>query len=63
VLLFYRAAILFAMRRSKDGLLLLEQAMQMAPRMAGRMLELEPSLSQNPQVAEIIARYRRPRPR
>lgn len=63
VLLFYRAAILFAMRRSKDGLLLLEQAMQMAPRMAGRMLELEPALSQNPQVAEIIARYRRPRTR
>jgi tetratricopeptide (TPR) repeat protein len=63
VLLFYRTAILFAMRRAKDALLLFEQAMQLAPRKVGRMLDLAPALMQNPQVAEIIARHRRSRPR
>ncbi len=61
VFLYYRAAILIAMGRTKDGLLHLENALQLFPRQVKRFLELDPSILQHPIIVELIARYRRKR--
>jgi hypothetical protein len=58
---FYQSALLFALGRSKEALLVLESAMAESPRMLSRMLDLDPSLMQHPLVVDIIARYRRKR--
>jgi tetratricopeptide (TPR) repeat protein len=58
---FYRAALLFALGQAREAQLVLESAMIEAPRMLGRMLDLEPSLMQHPQVVDIISRHRRKR--
>jgi len=63
VLLFYRAAVLLAMHKTKEALLLFGQAMELAPRKVAKMLDLDPSVVQHPQVAEAIARHRRPKKR
>lgn len=61
VFLYYRAAILIAMGRTKDGLLQLETALQHFPRQVKRFLELDPSILQHPIIVELIGRYRRKR--
>lgn len=58
---FYRAALLFALGRTKEALLVLESAMIEAPKMLARIIDLEPSLMQHPQVVDIIARHRKKR--
>ncbi len=61
VFLFYHCVILFAQGRTKEALLMLEDAMGKAPRMLRKMLLLNPSLLQNQQVVDIIARFKRSR--
>lgn len=61
VFLFYQCAILFAQGRSKEALLMLENAMEKAPKMLRKMLLLNPSLLQNQQVVDIVARFKRTR--
>jgi hypothetical protein len=58
---FYQAALLFALGKSKEALIVLESALLESPKMLSRMLDLAPSLMQHPQVVDIIARYRRKR--
>jgi tetratricopeptide (TPR) repeat protein len=58
---FYQAVMLLAAGRSKEALLVLESAMIEAPGMLGKLMDLEPSLLQHPQVVDIIARHRRKR--
>lgn len=58
---FYHAALLFALGKSKEALIVLESAMIESPKMLGRMLDLDPSLMQHPLVVDIIARHRRKR--
>src|SRR5665647_2662046 len=49
LLIFYKTAVLFAMGKSKEALLLLELAMEKSPKMIKQLVELEPSLLQNHQ--------------
>ncbi len=61
VFLFYKAAILLAIGKTKEGLLQLETALQLHPRQVKKMVELDPSILQHTAVVELIARYRRKR--
>jgi tetratricopeptide (TPR) repeat protein len=56
---FYLAAVLFALGRSKEGLLQLENAMAKAPRLLKKLLELNPVILQYQPVVDIIARYKK----
>ncbi len=55
VLIFYKIAILFALDKHKEALLLLEMAIKKSPKMIKLLIELEPSLLQNPQVKVLLA--------
>ncbi|TMI95091.1 MAG: tetratricopeptide repeat protein [Bacteroidetes bacterium] len=57
--MFYLSNILFAMGRSKEAILYLERAMEKAPRMLKRFVELNPSILQNQQVVDILAKFKR----
>jgi tetratricopeptide (TPR) repeat protein len=57
--LFYKAAILFSAGKTKDGLLCLEEAMSQSPRLLKKFIELNPSILQNQQVVDLVARFKR----
>ena len=57
--LFYLSHILFAMGRSKEAILYLERAMEKSPRLLKKFVELNPSILQNHQVVDILARFKR----
>ncbi len=59
VFLFYYSTVLFALGKSKDALLKLEMAMEKAPRQLKKFIELNPSILQNNQVVDIVARYKK----
>ena len=59
--LFYKAAVLMAAGRSKEGILQLETAMGKAPRLLKKFVELNPAILQNQQVVDLIAKYKRNR--
>lgn len=59
--LFYKSAVLFAMGKSKEALLLLQNAMERAPRLLKKFIELNPIILQNQQVVDLIAYYKRKR--
>jgi tetratricopeptide (TPR) repeat protein len=61
VFLFYNSTALFAMGKTKEALLKLEQAMEKAPRMLKKFIELNPSILQNNQVVDLLARYKKGR--
>jgi tetratricopeptide (TPR) repeat protein len=56
---FYASTLLFAMGKSKEALLKLETAMDKAPKFLKKFIELNPSILQNSQVVDIIARYKK----
>jgi tetratricopeptide (TPR) repeat protein len=57
--LFYQSAILFALGKSKEGLLILEVAMEKSPRLLKKLIELNPAILQNQQVVDLVARFKR----
>lgn len=59
VFLFYNAAILLAMGKSKEALLQLEQAMTQSPKMLKKFIELIPESLQNQQIVDMLARFKR----
>ncbi|MFM2139337.1 MAG: hypothetical protein RJA57_1644 [Bacteroidota bacterium] len=59
--LFYRTAILFASGRSREGILQLEAAMEQAPRLLRRLVDLHPAILQHQQVVDLVARFKRNR--
>ena len=61
VFLFYKSAILFASGKSKEAILLLEKALDKAPKMLKKFMELNPSILQNRQVVDVLARFKRKR--
>jgi tetratricopeptide (TPR) repeat protein len=61
ILFFYKSVILFALGKSKEGLLQLELAMEKSSKLVKQFIELNPSLLQNQQIVEVIARYKRNR--
>ncbi len=61
IFIFYLSAIYFAMGRSKEALLQLENAMNESPRLLKKLIELNPAILQHPQVVDLIARYKKNR--
>jgi len=61
IFVYYRAAILITMGKAKEGIIHLETALQMAPRLVKKMVELDPAILQHGNVLELISRYRRKR--
>jgi len=61
IFLYYLSAILFAMNKSKEGLLYLEKALASSPKHLKKFVQLNPSILQNPQVVDVIAQYKRNR--
>ncbi|MFM8711611.1 MAG: tetratricopeptide repeat protein, partial [Sphingomonadales bacterium] len=57
--LYYKAAVLFGSGQSKEGLLQLEEALHQDARLLKRFVSLRPSILQNPQVVDLLARYKR----
>lgn len=56
---FYTSTTLFLLGKSKEALLQLEEAMEKAPKLLKKFIELNPSILQNNQVVDIIARYKK----
>lgn len=57
--LYYLSAIYFALGKSKEGLLQLENALKISPKLLRQFVELNPSILQNQQVVDVIARNKR----
>jgi tetratricopeptide (TPR) repeat protein len=56
---YYLAAIQFALGRTREGLIHLENAMAKAPRLLKKLLELNPAILQYQPVVDIVARYKK----
>ncbi len=59
IFLFYKSMVLYAMGRSKEALLQLEAGMERNPKLVKKFIELNPSILQNQQVVDIIARFKK----
>ncbi|HSU29292.1 MAG TPA: tetratricopeptide repeat protein [Chitinophagaceae bacterium] len=59
VFLYYKTAILFGLNRSKEAILQLEEALQRAPKLLKKYVELNPAILQNQSVVDVIARFKR----
>ena len=57
--LYYRAAVLFGAERTQEAIKQLEEALVKDPRQVKKFISLDPSLMQQPQVADLLARYKR----
>lgn len=60
--LFYYSAILFGLGKSKEGLLQLEKALQLNQKMLKKFIELQPYLLRNPNVVDVIVKYKGKKP-
>jgi tetratricopeptide (TPR) repeat protein len=58
---FYKAAVLFALGKTKEATLQLEAAMEESPRLLKKFIELNPAILQNQSVVDVIAKYKRKR--
>jgi tetratricopeptide (TPR) repeat protein len=61
IFIYYLSAVLFGLNKSKEALLQLEKALQLSPKSLNKFIALHPSILQNPQVVDIIARNKRNR--
>lgn len=59
--LFYKSAVMFAMGKSKEALILLQNAMERSPRLLKKFIALNPIFLQNHQIVDLIAYYKRKR--
>lgn len=59
IFLFYKSAVLYAQGKSKEALLFLEEGMGRNPKLIKKFIELNPSILQNQQVVDIIARFKK----
>ena len=59
VFLFYKSAALFGMGKNKEALLQLEEAMEKAPRLLKKFVDINPSILQNHLVVDMIAKFKR----
>lgn len=59
VFLYYSAALLIGSGKTKEALLVFEEAMEKAPKQLKKFIDLNPAVLQLPQVVDIIARYKR----
>ena len=61
VFIYYLSAILFAMNKPKEALIFLEKGLDASPKGVKKLVQLNPSILQKPQVVDVIARYKRNR--
>ena len=61
VFYFHYSACLFGLGKSKEALLQLEKGLGKAPRLLKKFVDLNPSILQNSQVVDLIARYKKGR--
>jgi tetratricopeptide (TPR) repeat protein len=59
LLTYYLSAVNFALGKSKEASLQLEKAIRLAPRLVKKFVELNPSLLQNQQIVDIIAKSKK----
>lgn len=59
IFLFHKAAVLFALGKSKEAILQLEFAMSRNPKLVKKFIEINPSLLQIQQVVDIVARFKK----
>jgi len=57
--IFYKAAVLLASGKTKEAVLQLEKAMNLAPKLLRKFIELTPSSLQNQYVVDVVAKYKR----
>jgi len=57
--IFLYSAVLFVAGRSREALVQLEQGLKQAPNQVKKFVEFNPSILQNPQVVDLLARYRK----
>lgn len=57
--IFYKSAILLALGKAKEALLQLEKAMAKSPRLIKNFVALQPSILQNQQVVDLVARHKK----
>ena len=63
IFIYYLSAVLFALNKPKEALLFLEKGLNASPKGVKKLVQLNPSILQKPQVVEMIARYKRNRPK
>ena len=61
IFVYYLSAILFAMGKTKEAILQLENAMSASPKLVKKFVELNPSILQNHQVVDVISRFKKRR--
>jgi tetratricopeptide (TPR) repeat protein len=59
IFIFYKSTALFLLGKSKEALLQLEEGMQQNPKLIKKFIELTPSILQNQQVVDVIARFKK----
>jgi tetratricopeptide (TPR) repeat protein len=59
VFIYYKAAFLFSLGKSKEALTHLEQAVAALPKFVKDFLEMMPHLLKHPQVVDLISRYKK----
>ncbi len=59
IFIFYKAVMLFALGKSKEALLQLEEGMQQNPKLLKKLIEINPAILQNQQVVDIVARLKK----
>jgi tetratricopeptide (TPR) repeat protein len=57
--MYYYSAVCFAGGKSKEGLLQLERALNKSPKLLKKFVELNPSILQNQQVVDLLAKFKR----
>jgi tetratricopeptide (TPR) repeat protein len=57
--IFYKAATLLALIKTKEAILQLEEAMEKSPRLLKKFIELNPAILQNQSVVDVIAKFKR----
>lgn len=61
IFLYYKAAVYFAMNKNKQAYIQLENALDKAPTLLKKLIQLNPSLLQYQQVTELILKYKKKR--
>ncbi|TDH18294.1 tetratricopeptide repeat protein [Segetibacter sp. 3557_3] len=58
---FYMSAALFALKKHKEAMLQLEEALSQSPRQLKKFIALNPAILQNTSVVELVGRYKKTR--
>lgn len=59
IFIFYSSSVLFALGKSKEALLLLEEGLRQSPKPLKKFVELNPAILGNQQVVDLLARFKK----